>query len=341
MKRFLIFVLMASLSLPLFAGGSQDASKPEAAPAADSGEWSPTRPIDLVVPYAAGGSTDLLGRAIEKIWTKYSPQPMRVVDKPGGGGVTGSVFVANSAPDGYTLCLGYGSGCDMSMPVLQQLEYDPVKALDPLCLISVHTVMIGVPTNSEFNTLADIIEWTKKTGNPATVVSSTANGSVDIVLQALVKKTGANLTIIPTDGGGKSISMLVGAQTMAGGAHPSEVLPQYKAGRIRLIGVAADDRDTSMPEIPTLKEQGIDFSSYGSIKGLAGPKNMPENIKKYYESTFRKICEDPEFIQIMTDMGQPVMYLNITDFTNFFKKASEDYKQSIEELGLAYYQKKS
>jgi tripartite-type tricarboxylate transporter receptor subunit TctC len=340
MKRFLIFVLMVSLSLPLFAGGSQDASKSEAAPTG-SGEWSPTRAIDLVVPYAAGGSSDLLGRAIEKIWTKYSPQPMRVVDKPGGGGVTGSVFVANSTPDGYTLCLAYGSGCDMSMPFLQQLEYDPFKALDPLCLISIHTVMVGVPANSQFNSLADIIAWTKSTGNPATVASSTSNGTVDLVLQAFAKRTGANLTIIPTDGTGQSITMLTSAQTMAGGAHPSDVLPQYKAGRIRLVGVAADDRDTSMPEVPTFKEQGIDFSAYGSIKGVAVPKNMPENIKKYYESTFKKVCEDPEFVQIMTDMGQPVIYMNTPDFTAFFKKASDEYKKLIEDLGLAYYQKKS
>jgi tripartite-type tricarboxylate transporter receptor subunit TctC len=227
------------------------------------------------------------------------------------------------------------------MPVLQQVEYDPFKAFDPVCLMSIHTVMVGVPANSEFNTLADIIEWTKKTGKPATMASSTANGTVDLVLQAFAKRTGANLTIIPTDGGGKSISMLIGGQTMAGGNHPSEVLPQYKAGRVRLVGVAADERDTSMPEVPTFKEQGIDFSAYGSIKGVAVPKNMPGNIKKYYESTLKKVCEDPEFVKIMTDMGQPVMYMNTADFTRFFKQASDEYKKLIEDLGLAYYQKKN
>ncbi|MDR1627101.1 MAG: tripartite tricarboxylate transporter substrate binding protein, partial [Spirochaetia bacterium] len=92
---------------------------------------------------------------------------------------------------------------------------------------------------------------------------------------------------------------------------------------------------------PTFKEQGIDFSAYGSIKGVAVPKNTPENIKKYYESTIKKVCEDPEFIQIMKDMGQPVIYQNTAEFTKFFKQASDEYKKLIEELGLAYYQKKS
>ena len=335
MKRFVFFMLLACLCLPLFAAGGQAAPATGAA----SAEWVPTRAIDVVVPYAAGGSTDLLGRALEKIWTKYSPQPLRVVNKPGGGGVTGSVAVQTSAPDGYTLCLGYGSGCDMSMPYLQKLEYDPFKALDPVCLISIHTVMVGVPANSEFKSMADIIEWTKKNNKPATFSSSTANGTVDLVLQAFAKRTGANVTIIQTAGGGESINMLVGGQTMAGANHPSEMYPMYKAGRVRLIGVADDVRDTAMPEVPTFKEQGINFSAYGSIKGVAVPKNTPDNIKKYYEATFKKVCEDPEFIKIMTDMGQPVIYQNTAEFTAFFKKANEEYKAIIEELGLAYYQK--
>ena len=322
--------------MPLFAGGGQD--KPAAAA---STEWVPQRAIELIVPYAAGGSTDLLGRAIEKIWTKYSPQPVRVVNKPGGGGVTGSVAVANSNPDGYTLCLGYGSGCDMSMPFLQKLEYDPFAALDPVALISIHTVMVGVPAASEFKSMSDILEWTKKSGKPAKFSSSTANGTVDLVLQAFAKRTGANVTIIQTAGGGESINMLVGAQVEAGGNHPSEMYPQFKAGRIRLVGVADDVRDSSMPDVPTFKEQGINFSAYGSIKGIAVPKKTPDNIKKYLEATFKKVCEDKEFIQIMTDMAQPVIYKNTADFTAFFKKASDEYKALIEELGLAYWQKKN
>jgi len=345
MKRFVVFMLLACLCLPVFAGGSKDAPAAKPAPAAPApaaapAAWVPARPIDLVVPYAAGGSSDLLGRALEKMWTKYSPQPLRVVLKPGGGGVTGSVFVSTAAPDGYNLVCGYGSGCDMSMPYLQKLEYDPFEALDPVCNISIHTVMVGVPANSEFKSLADIMEWTKKNNKPATFVGSTANGTVDLVLQAFAKRTGANITIIPTDGTGQAITMLTGAQTMAGGAHPSDMLPHYQSGRVKLVGVAADVRDTSMPEVPTFKEQGINFSAYGSIKGIAVAKKTPDNIKKYYEATFKKICDDPEFVKMMKDMGQPVIYMNTAEFTKFFREANSEYKKLIEELGLAYYQQK-
>ena len=312
MKKFLVLVILVSLSLPLFASAGR-----EAAPT--TGDWVPTRQIDMVVPYAAGGSTDLLARAVERIWPKYSPQPMRVVNRAGGGGVTGSVFVSNSAPDGYTLVMGYGSGCDMSMPHLQQLDYDPFAALTPISLISIHTVMVAVPADSQFRNLSDIMEWTRRSGQPATFASSTANGTIDLTLQAFAKRSGANVIIVPTDGSAVAMTMLMGGQTMAAGAHPSDVLPQYKGGRIRLVGVAADVRDTAMPDVPTFREQGIPFHAYGSIKGVAGPKNLPQNIIRYYDGVFKKICEDPEFIQIMTDMAQPVIYKNPTDFAAFFR----------------------
>ena len=102
----------------------------------------PSKPITLIVPFAAGGSTDLLGRAVEKIWPKYSPQPMVLINKPGGGGVVGTEFVVRSKPDGYTLFLGYGSGHDVVMPHLQKMPYDPFKDLVAVCRLSVHSVVI-------------------------------------------------------------------------------------------------------------------------------------------------------------------------------------------------------
>jgi len=335
MKRYLVILLLACLALPVFAGAQKETA------AAGNDAWVPTKPISLVVPYAAGGGTDLLARTIEKIWPKYSPQPIQVVSKPGGGGVTGSVFVATSAPDGYTMCMGYGSGCDMSMPILQKLEYDPFKAMDPLVLINVHPVMVGVLSTSEFKTLADIADWSKKNNKPVTFASSTANGTVDLVLQAFAKKTGFNATILQTDGTAQSVSLLLGNQVMACGAHPTDIFSHVKSGAVRGIGIAAEQRDSSQPDVPTFKEQGIDFAADGSIKGIGVPKNMPDNIKKYYEATFKKVCDDPEFIRIVTkELGQPVTYMNTADFTAYFRKAADGYKVLIEGLGLAYYQQK-
>ena len=112
---------------------------PAALPAADA---YPSKPVTGMVPMAAGGSSDLLARAIEKVWTKYAPKPLVIINKPGGGGVVGTEGVVRSKPDGYTLYIGYGSGHDVVMPSLQKMPYDPVKDLIAVARVSIHSIVI-------------------------------------------------------------------------------------------------------------------------------------------------------------------------------------------------------
>src|SRR5574342_752943 len=118
MQRFAFSTLIIALVAALMVPG-----------AALAQDKFPSKPITVIVPFSAGGSTDLLARAVEKIWPKYSPQPLVIVNKPGGGGVVGTEFVVRSKPDGYTLYLGYGSGHDVVMPHLQKIPYDTYKDL--------------------------------------------------------------------------------------------------------------------------------------------------------------------------------------------------------------------
>src|SRR5512143_1844982 len=140
----------------------------------------PSKPINVIVPFSAGGSTDLLARAVEKIWPKYSPQPLVIVNKPGGGGVVGTEFVVRSKADGYTLFLGYGSGHDVVMPHLQKMPYDPYKDMVAVARISVHSVVVVTGVTSDFNSLPDMIAWSKKENKPITTSVSMKAGAQDI-----------------------------------------------------------------------------------------------------------------------------------------------------------------
>lgn len=129
-RKWLIFaVAVMMLVVAAGCGGAPAADKktedkkPAAAPA-----FKPDKPVTLIVPMAAGGSTDMLARAVEKVWSKYCPQPLQVVNKPGGGGIEGAAFTSRAKPDGYTLTLGYGSGHDIVMPHIQKVEYDQSSA---------------------------------------------------------------------------------------------------------------------------------------------------------------------------------------------------------------------
>ncbi len=168
-------------------------------------EQFPTKPIQVIVPYTAGGSNDLLARAVEKIWPKYSLQPMIIVNKPGSGGVMGTEYLVRSNPDGYTILNGYGSGVDLVLPHLQKLPYDPFKDLVAVARLSIHSVVLCVSAKSPFKSMKDVIDWANK-GNRVTAAVSVAGGSMDITLRAISKRANIPITTVPFAGGSESVA---------------------------------------------------------------------------------------------------------------------------------------
>jgi len=304
---------------------------PAASMAADA---FPSKPITAVVPMAAGGSSDLLARAIEKFWPKYSKQPLVVVNKPGGGGVVGTEGVVRSKPDGYTLYLGYGSGHDVVMPSLQKMPYDPLKDLVPVSRVSIHSVVIVTGAKSEFNSIKDIIAWSKKEGKPVTTAVSVKAGAVDLALTAFGKVAGVNIVTVPFSGGAEATTALAGGHLMIGGGHPSEIIPHIKAGRFKALAVALPQRDPTLPDVPTLRELGFDVATWGSIKGVAAPAGTPKEVVTYIDENIKKICNDPEFLKLMASLNQPVLYLGSDDFGKFMKQATADYAKLIKQLNI-------
>lgn len=298
-------------------------------------EKFPSKPITGYVPAAAGGSTDMMGRAIEKIWPKHSTQPWVVVNKPGGGGVVCTEFVVRSKPDGYTLYIGYGSGHDIVMPHLQKMPYDPYKDLIAIARISVHSVVVVTGAKSQFNSLQDMIAWAKKENKPITSSVSTKAGAQDITITALGKATEIKIVTVPFSGGAEATTALAGGHVMIGAGHPSEVVPHIKAGRFKPLAVALPQRDPSLPNIPTLKELGINVSTWGSVKGIGAPAATPKEIVAYLEATLKKVCEDAEFKKTMADLNQPIMYQDGTTFANFLQQVHGDYGKLIKDLNIS------
>lgn len=336
-KKSWKFMAVLTLALMVAATGcAKTTPAPSTTPApAAAKTFTPDKPVTLVVPMAAGGATDLLARAVEKVWSKYVPQPVSVVNKPGAAGVDGSLFVSRSKPDGTTLIVGYGGGSpDLVTPQLEKVAYDPFTDLVPVARLSVASVVIAVPEKSEFKTIKDVIDWAKTNNKPVTAAVSTTASANDFVMKGLGKVAGIQVTPIPHAGGAQAITTLVGGQTMIGGAHPVEILSQLKAGRARAIAVASPERDPILPDVPTLKEQGVNFSTWGSPKGVAAPKGTPKEIVDYYSDVLKKISDDPEYKKIMSDMGQPVQYQNSADFSKFMRAAYDDYTKLINDLGF-------
>jgi len=299
----------------------------------ESTEKFPTKPIELVVPFAAGGSTDVLARLVAKFAPKYFDKPLVVINKPGGGGVTGTEGVVRSTPDGHTLYLGYGSGHDLVMPHFQKLPFDTFKDLIPVSRLSVHSVVLIIRADAPYKTMKEFVDWGKKKEQVTASVSTKA-GSVDITFQAIGKTTGLKMVTVPFRGGAEAVTAIVGGQTDSGGNHPSEVISHIKAKRLIPIAVALEQRDSAIPDVPTFKELGYNVVTVGSVKGVAAPKGTPPEVIQYLSERFKKVCDDPEFVKAMKDIGQPVMYLGPTDFGKYLQAGFEEYGKLIKEFNI-------
>jgi tripartite-type tricarboxylate transporter receptor subunit TctC len=297
-----------------------------------AGEAYPTKPLQLIVPYGAGGSTDVLARAISQVAPRHFPVPVVVVNKAGGGGIPGRVDVVRSKPDGYTMLFGYGSGEDLVVPHQRSLPYDVFKDLVPVCRMSVHSIVLAVPANSPAKDLAGLVKWAKEKGS-VTASVSTKGASVDITFLLFGKAAGLKLTTIPGMGGADATTKLVGGHVDFGGGHPSEVLPHIKAGRLRALAVAFEKRDPSI-DVPTFREFGYDVVTAGSVKGVAVPKGTSKEIVAYLARKFKEVADDPEFQKIMKNIGQPVMYQGAEEYRVWFKQAYDQYGTLIKTLGI-------
>ena len=296
-------------------------------------EKFPTKAIEVDVPFAAGGSTDVLARLVAKVAPKYFEKPLVVVNKPGGGGITGTESVVRSKPDGYTLYLGQGSGHDLVTPHFQKMPYDPFNDLIPICRLSVHSIVMIIRGDAPYKTLKEFIEWGKKKDQVTASVSTKA-GSVDITFQAVGKATGLKIVTVPFRGGAESVTSIVGGQTDCGGNHPSEVISHIKAKRLIPIAVALENRDSAIPDVPTFKELGYNVVAVGSVKGVAAPKGTPPEVVSYLADRFKKLCDDPDFIKSMKDIGQPVMYQGPQDFSKYLKDGFVQFGQMIKEFNI-------
>ena len=319
LKKMLIGIVLGSfLLLPMLAGAQAK---------------YPTKAIELVVPFAAGGSTDVLARLVAKYAPKYFDKPLVVVNKPGGGGITGTEGVVRSKPDGYSLFVGYGSGHDLVTPHFQKMPYDTFNDLVSVCRLSIHSIVVIIRGDAPYKTMKELVEWGKKKDQVTASVSTRA-GSVDITFQAVAKATGLKLVTVPFRGGAESVTAIVGGQTDCGGNHPSEVISHIKAKRLIPIAVALENRDPAIPDVPTFKELGYNVVAVGSVKGVAAPKGTPPEVVTYLAERFKKVCDAPEFIKSMKDIGQPVMYQGPQEFAKFMKEGFAQYGQMIKEFNI-------
>jgi tripartite-type tricarboxylate transporter receptor subunit TctC len=291
----------------------------------------PSKPITIIVPWPAGGSSDITQRAIAEAASKILGQPIVVDNKPGASGTLGPATMAATAkPDGYTLSQMPIS--TIRIPQMQKATFDPLKDFTYIVQMTGYTFGITTKADSPFKTWADVVTFAKANPGKVTYATPGAGTSLHLGVESIAAKEGIKLTQVPFKGGAETNAAVLGGHTMLQ-ADSTGWKPLVDAGQIRLLNIWTAERSKTWPDAPTLKELGYPFV-FDSPFGLAGPKGMDPAVVKVIHDAFQKALADPGVIATMAKYDMFPRYLSSADYT---KSVAELYAQEtkvLTDLGL-------
>jgi len=293
----------------------------------------PDKPIRMIVPWAAGGSTDATSRALAKAAEAHLGQPIVVVNVPGASTTIGMSQLNRAAPDGYTI--GTLSSTSYNFAVSgQKLPYDAIQGFSYISYYGDNLIGIAVPASSPFKTLAELIEHGKK--HRLTYGTAGAVSTQHLIGAGLQRATGAQLDHIPMNGSAGSINALLGKHVDFQ-VEVSVWMPHLESGAVRVLAVNTPNRSKHLPNLPTLRELG--FPYLRSVQGVIAPPGLPEPIRAKLETAFRKALTDPAFINTMDRMSMEVIDMSGADTKALVEREFERAQQLVREGALGEVQR--
>lgn len=296
-------------------------------------EKFPEKPVNAIIGYAAGGAPDLVFRPLAEIAQKHLGGPIVIVNKPGGGGISGTLEVVKAKPDGYTLLLNFGGGEHLLFPHLEKVPFDTLTDFEPIMMISYYPSGLFVKADSPWKTLEDFTAEAKK--KPGTLRYSHPGPAsmVNLANVTYQKMAGVTLSPIPAGGGAPALNMLLGGHVEAAQLGVPVAWPQVEGGQIRCLAYSLPKRTEMYPGAPTYVEKGFDIR-FGVNQGIAAPKGTPKEIIKKLFDSFSLADHDPEFQKILKKVRFAPNYLNTEDTKKYIREMYEYYGQVVKKAGL-------
>src|SRR5215212_11340572 len=272
-----------------------------ALPAWSQDKW-PSKPIVYIVPFPAGGTTDILARLIGQKLGLVLGTTIVVDNKGGAGGSVGSEMASRAAPDGYTLLGGTISSHAINVSLYPKIGYDPIKSFEPITLIGTNPTVLVVNQASPYKTLADVIA-AGKAKKPLTGASAGSGTSQHLSLELLKARAGIDITHIPYKGSGPAIQDLMGGQVDMMFDTTVVAAPQIKAGKVRPLAVTSAKRVPSMPNVPTVAESGVPGYEVVSWQAIFAPAGTPKPIVDRLHAEIAKILKEPDMQERLAKLG--------------------------------------
>lgn len=294
----------------------------------------PTRPIQLVVPWAAGGGTDRVARMVATLLEKELGQPVNVVNRTGGGGAIGHTAMATARPDGYTIGM---ATVEITMMHWLGLAQVTVNDMEAVAQVNFDPAGVTVRQDAPWQTLQDLLEDAKR--NPGRYrASGTARGGIwDVARAGMLLTLGLpenTIPWVPSEGAAPALQELVAGGIQISFASLPENRSMIDAGRVRPLAVMADERDAIFPNTPTLKELGIDWT-LGAWRGIVAPKGTPPEIVQVLEAALAKIVRSDEYVEFMKNNGFGIVWRDSKAFGDFMRESDRIMGEIMREVGLA------
>ncbi|MEM5432946.1 tripartite tricarboxylate transporter substrate binding protein [Cupriavidus oxalaticus] len=303
-----------------------------AAPAGASEAW-PQKPITLIVPWAAGGSTDILARVLSEHLTRSLGQPVIVDNKPGASGNIGSAMVARAKPDGYTLLVGSMSTHAMNPALMSNMPFRGVDDFTPLGLLAYVTNTMVVHPSVPAQNVKELVAYAK--ANPGKLAYASAGpGSTNHLSAVLFEKmAGIQMLHVPYKGGAPAVVDTVAGQTQLLFSAGTQTLPHVKAGKLRLLAVTESKRSPLLPNVPTVAETlpGYELAVW---YGAFGPKGMPAELTARLNREINTVMALPEVKAKMNAIGVETATSTPQQFATILRRDADRYGKLIRELGI-------
>jgi tripartite-type tricarboxylate transporter receptor subunit TctC len=288
----------------------------------------PERPVKLIVPWAAGGDTDNIFRPFAAEFQKHLGQPVAIANVGGASGTTGAKEARGSAPDGYTL---YAVHDYIHLTFYLGLGDVKYTDFEPICLVAATPSVLTASAKTPWKSWAEFLEDAKK--RPGQITVGATLGSTSHIFPAMVEKaSGIKLKYVTYDGLAPRMNALLGGHIDLTDSNLTQK-GKVEAGLLRFLAIASAQRNPEMPDVPTLKELGMNIV-YEVVRGLMVPKGTPAPVKAKLEETCSKAAKEASFAQAMKNQGTRVSFLNSKDYGAFLDKIDAENKTIMTELGL-------
>jgi len=269
-------------------------------------EWVPARPIRIVVPYAPGGTTDLVARIIAPPLAKELGQSVVIDNKGGGGGTIGMVAVAQASPDGYTVGMPAIVAHAANETLLSKLPYNSDKDFEPLLLLGSSPLVLVVNAANPATSLSQLLTVAKEAGKPINFASGGIGLAAHLAGELVKLQSKADMTHIPFKGGGPAMGALIGAQVDMLFAPIGTVLPQIQGGKLKAIAVASKQRSSKLPGTATMEESGFPEFVMSESFGLLGPAGLPPEASQRIVEAARSTLKQPDVVKRFEEQGVEV-----------------------------------